>query len=429
MPTITVLDLAGMIPAISKAAESPAETVAGDARADVTPFQPSESSGNAYASVGRKAKRSKRTAIIQEEDVADVDALTSRSSAVASALLEAPLAATPITAAIDSSPTLPDWIKSAASTIATVASVSTPAASVPALAPTGAALLSPAPPSLLSVASPATKRRPASSAATKALRRPAPSLSCAPADEEEIVPAEPVAAPSPPLSSAVESIRSRRRTQTATPTTATAATSVLSLLGGSKSTASKASKGVKSAKAITDEIVAAGTGVPFETLLLPAGSDSGADACRTMVGFKWMNLKAMGGVTGALPRWGHTCVNISSKSHHRLLVYGGEYDSKVLSDTWVLDLDSGTWQQPLASDGPEPRKWHSSAFIRDSRIVATFGGESDIEDDINCGLRVLDVDMMLSYPPSQVGKPPSHRSGHSMSLMTDPTTGKRRHAA
>ncbi|GMH78995.1 hypothetical protein TL16_g08001 [Triparma laevis f. inornata] len=123
------------------------------------------------------------------------------------------------------------------------------------------------------------------------------------------------------------------------------------------------------------------------------------------------------------PRWGHTTTMIDND---RIIVYGGqcvEEDGEVImADLIMYDLEKREWEKPLNCDGV-PRQWHTSTYIPERQLLIAFGGETSFEmggkskTEITDQTMVLDVDMMLWYPPSENGDVPNGRNGHSATLL------------
>ncbi|GMH99252.1 hypothetical protein TrVE_jg10284 [Triparma verrucosa] len=123
------------------------------------------------------------------------------------------------------------------------------------------------------------------------------------------------------------------------------------------------------------------------------------------------------------PRWGHTTTMIDN---NRIIVYGGqcvEEDGEVImSDLTIYDLEKREWEDPLNCDGI-PRQWHTSTYIPERQLLVAFGGETTTttagksKSEITDEVMVLDVDMMLWYPPKVSGDVPSGRSGHSATML------------
>jgi len=86
----------------------------------------------------------------------------------------------------------------------------------------------------------------------------------------------------------------------------------------------------------------------------------------------WTLLSDSGGPS---PRSNHGGV----VSGERLVVYGGSTsaDGAVFDpqeDVWALDLDTGTWEELPAGDGPGPRLFHATAVSDDGATMYVYGG-------------------------------------------------------
>ncbi|KAL9186967.1 hypothetical protein ACHAXT_010687 [Thalassiosira profunda] len=122
------------------------------------------------------------------------------------------------------------------------------------------------------------------------------------------------------------------------------------------------------------------------------------------------------------PRWGNTMTMID---HNRFIVYGGQTIDKdetarPLADLFVYDLAKREWSKPFNCDGVA-RTWHTANFLPERQLLLCFGGEVLNEKTgkltTTDQIAVLDVDIMLWYPPAVSGQVPSGRSGHASCVL------------
>jgi len=160
-----------------------------------------------------------------------------------------------------------------------------------------------------------------------------------------------------------------------------------------------------------------------------------------------------------LGRWGAAATRLAATAGKAasVLVYGGEgdeVDAAAKGDAWSLDLgalhplfecstlshllfaphtyphaDAASWSRVSGGgDGSAAgaRKWHAMVSLPGDGAVLAYGGDVEAGTDDAAApapLVALDTSLMLWYPPTQAGRVPPSRSGHSMASFVDPTTG------
>lgn len=136
--------------------------------------------------------------------------------------------------------------------------------------------------------------------------------------------------------------------------------------------------------------------------------------------WQWARPQVEG--AGPCARGGHTATLVHMrKSSAKIFIFGGHYDSGstgdgfiFLNDTFVLDIDENTWQQPrLRGTCPEARYGHSAALVG-SRIVY-FGGKG--KGTAFRDLHALDTNSLTWYQGPSSGGTPSARHGHTATLQ------------
>merc|ERR1719445_1921522 len=76
-------------------------------------------------------------------------------------------------------------------------------------------------------------------------------------------------------------------------------------------------------------------------------------------------------------RGGHSAVCVKNK---QLLIFAGGYNSKILNDLYILDVEAMTWIRPSDTGMiPEPRAGHSCCVTKNNGVYICGGGDS--EDD------------------------------------------------
>lgn len=131
-------------------------------------------------------------------------------------------------------------------------------------------------------------------------------------------------------------------------------------------------------------------------------------------------------------RWGHAAAPLDST---HILVNGGEVtDNDIQADSYILDVvNGGTWKKEPQDLDAVPRVFHSLVHIPEKGWTVAFGGnnnggsstaatteEGTLSSNTATGteeLSVFDPNISLWYTPKAVGKFPSKRSGHSMTLV------------
>lgn len=87
-------------------------------------------------------------------------------------------------------------------------------------------------------------------------------------------------------------------------------------------------------------------------------------------------------------RWGHTTTLVTSSNggnpDHKLVVFGGHDGTKMLNDVHVLDVATFTWTQPAPAtknadgtpaSGPSARAGHTATLVSGKRLLMFGGGD------------------------------------------------------
>lgn len=129
------------------------------------------------------------------------------------------------------------------------------------------------------------------------------------------------------------------------------------------------------------------------------------------------------------PRESHSAVVFETDSRRQLIIYGGMNGSR-LSDLWILDLDSMTWDCPvLGGVTPMPRSLHTANLIGHRMYI--FGGWVPLNEDSNEGdvkewkctndLACLNLDTFVWESSSHVfdENMPRARAGHCSAVINN----------
>ena len=125
--------------------------------------------------------------------------------------------------------------------------------------------------------------------------------------------------------------------------------------------------------------------------------------------------------TAPTARWGHTCTYIGDS---KLLVLGGHDGTKMLNDINILDTNTMTWI-PIAvpaknpegqpNTGPSARAGHTATLVRKMLLVFGGGDGSKILNDT----WFLDLTTFVWSKPQVSGTAPAGRSAHTTNLIDD----------
>ena len=119
-------------------------------------------------------------------------------------------------------------------------------------------------------------------------------------------------------------------------------------------------------------------------------------------------------------RVGHTAVYIPGHAdieHGRVFLVGGADPSGPFCDTYVLNVDSCSWEK-VECPGLKPRYEHSAfTFPSQPDRIFVFGG-ADMDRNMN-DVQVLDVKTYLWSPVQVSGSPPSPRTHHTAACVGD----------
>merc|ERR1712130_286533 len=133
--------------------------------------------------------------------------------------------------------------------------------------------------------------------------------------------------------------------------------------------------------------------------------------CLDTGNMKWSQVITQGKPPS--PRANHSLTNIGDKY---LMVFGGN-DGQPLNDIHIFDIEKSTWTQPkLHGTPPIARGGHSAVCLKNKQLLIFAGGyNSKILND----LYILDVDSMCWIRPSDTGMVPPPRAGHSCCVTKD----------
>ncbi|CAM9346548.1 unnamed protein product, partial [Ectocarpus sp. 4 AP-2014] len=126
----------------------------------------------------------------------------------------------------------------------------------------------------------------------------------------------------------------------------------------------------------------------------------------------WQEVRCGGDLPDA--RYGHSCHLVGS----RMFIVGGKGRSgQLYRDVHFLDLVDWTWVAVNAtSTGPSPRFWQASVLVGHKIVVhGGWNGSNHCYED----LWVFDTDSFAWMQPRTGGLPPTARYGHAMVLLPD----------
>lgn len=119
-------------------------------------------------------------------------------------------------------------------------------------------------------------------------------------------------------------------------------------------------------------------------------------------------------------RWGHTTTLIGDG---KLLVFGGHDGTQMLNDIHILDIMTLTWSQPTIptknSDNslaliPSARAGHTTTLVGGNKLLVFGGGDgTKILNDT----WIMDLPTLLWTKPSISGNPPSARCAHTLNVV------------
>ncbi len=67
----------------------------------------------------------------------------------------------------------------------------------------------------------------------------------------------------------------------------------------------------------------------------------------------------------------------------RVILFGGEYSSEVLDDTWSYDTNTNTWAELKPNTHPDARGWHDMAYDTNAKQTVLFGGGRNRDEYTN----------------------------------------------
>ncbi|CAM9444838.1 unnamed protein product, partial [Sphacelaria rigidula] len=126
----------------------------------------------------------------------------------------------------------------------------------------------------------------------------------------------------------------------------------------------------------------------------------------------WQEVRCGGNLPS--PRYGHSCHLVGS----RMFIIGGKGPSgQLYRDVHFLDLVDWTWVAVNAtSTGPSPRFWQASVLVGHKIVVhGGWNGTNQCYED----LWVFDTDSFAWIQPRTAGLCPTARYGHNMMLLPD----------
>ncbi len=100
---------------------------------------------------------------------------------------------------------------------------------------------------------------------------------------------------------------------------------------------------------------------------------------------------------------------------NKLLMFGG-HDKDYLSDTWIFDLSSNTWNKVIRNNHPSKRRCHGQAYIGGKKVLL-FGGHNEITEFSDTW--EFDLDSSTWTKINITGNIPIKRHYHSMSYLSD----------
>jgi Rab9 effector protein with kelch motifs len=100
---------------------------------------------------------------------------------------------------------------------------------------------------------------------------------------------------------------------------------------------------------------------------------------------------------------------------NKLLMFGG-HDKDYLSDTWIFDLSSNTWDKVISNNHPSKRRLHGQAYIGNKKVLL-FGGHD--ESTVFSDTWEFDLDSSTWTNLNITGNVPIKRSSSSMSYLGD----------
>ncbi|XP_019643444.1 PREDICTED: rab9 effector protein with kelch motifs-like [Branchiostoma belcheri] len=116
---------------------------------------------------------------------------------------------------------------------------------------------------------------------------------------------------------------------------------------------------------------------------------------------------------GLTARYEHTCFTPESQPH-KVFVFGGAEQGCNLNNVQVLDTGTGTWTTAdVQGTPPSPRTCHYTAH-RGDRLYVWGGGKTGAEPVEDRKLHVFDAATLTWSQPQLEGKPPKSRHGHVM---------------
>ena len=100
---------------------------------------------------------------------------------------------------------------------------------------------------------------------------------------------------------------------------------------------------------------------------------------------------------------------------NKLLMFGG-HDKDYLSDTWIFDLSSNTWNKVISNNHPSKKRLHGLAYIGNKKVML-FGGHDESTEFSETW--EFDLDNSNWTKLTITGNIPTKRSSNSMSYLVD----------
>merc|ERR1712228_1080539 len=128
------------------------------------------------------------------------------------------------------------------------------------------------------------------------------------------------------------------------------------------------------------------------------------------------NMKWSQVITTGTPPSGRANHSLTAIGDKYLIVFGGN-DGQPLNDIHIFDIDKNSWTQPaMHGTPPIARGGHSAVCVKNKQLLIFAGGyNSKILND----LYILDVETMTWIRPSDTGMLPEPRAGHSCCVTKD----------
>lgn len=159
------------------------------------------------------------------------------------------------------------------------------------------------------------------------------------------------------------------------------------------------------------DVALSGPGGASKAIALPVGIRARDTPLESQITNIWNKIECRGDVP--LGRCNHTAV---LHANNRDVVYFGGWHGSFVNDVYALDTEKWVWKHHVcktdAGRMPRPRGSHASCIIPERNIMVTFGGQND--SGMMNDLWVLNLNTYEWVKPTVVGFPPAPRSGHTL---------------